>query len=167
MAQNLQNDFEVLALKLITKEALIKGLANGNKILVECSHHAILGILNHVCVPKLIGRLQTEMTNSKSTIVHAKMSQYLFVLVSLYPLEGVLDKNFHALETYILQCVSDANSEARLNGRKSYLIWNKLAPGSAETLFTQFDLQVQKAVIEEENRFTELEEFDIPTHEEK
>lgn len=93
LAQNLGNDFEVLALKLITKEALIKVLHSGNKMLAEFAHHAVLGILNHVCVPKLIQKLQSEMLNSKSPIVHAKLSQYLFVLVSIYPYEGVLDKN--------------------------------------------------------------------------
>ena len=93
LSQNLGNDFEVLALKLISKEALIKVLHSGNKTLGDVAHHAILSILNHVCVPKLIPRLQQEMINSKSTLVHAKMSQYLFVLVTLYPFEGVLDKN--------------------------------------------------------------------------
>jgi hypothetical protein len=53
----LGNDFEVLAHKLITKEALIKVLHSGNKMLSEFGHHSMLGILNHVCVPKLIQRL--------------------------------------------------------------------------------------------------------------
>lgn len=99
----------------------------------------MLGILNHVCVPKLIQRLQHEMNNSKSTTVHAKMSQYLFVLVSLYPFEGVLDKNSAHIDSFILQCVADANSEARLNGRKAYLIWSKLAPENSHSLFLRFD----------------------------
>lgn len=54
LAQNLGNDFEMLALKLITKDALLKVLHSGNKTLADLAHHAILSILNHVCVPKLI-----------------------------------------------------------------------------------------------------------------
>ena len=54
LAQCLGNDFENLALKLIRKDALIKVLHNGNKTLAEIGHFAVLGILNHVCVPKLI-----------------------------------------------------------------------------------------------------------------
>lgn len=54
LAQNLGNDFEILALKIITKEGLIKVLHSGNKTLAEQAHFAILSILNHVCVPKLI-----------------------------------------------------------------------------------------------------------------
>lgn len=131
----------MLALKLITKDALIKVLHSGNKMLAEFAHHAILGILNHVCVPKLIQRLQTEMLNSKSPVVHAKLSQYLFVLVSIYPFEGVLEKNIKIVDQYVLQCVADANSEARLNGRRSYLVWQRLAPENAQSLFSQFDYQ--------------------------
>ena len=102
LAQCLGNDFEVLAHKLITKEALIKVLHSGNKMLAEFAHHAMLGILNHVCVPKLISRLQTEMLGSKSTVVHAKMSQYLFVFVSMYPFEGVLDKHSSTVDTFVM-----------------------------------------------------------------
>ena len=49
-----------------------------------------------------------------------------------------------------------------MNGRKAYLIWSKLAPENAQSLFAQFDLQSQKAVHDEEQRFTELDEFDLP-----
>jgi hypothetical protein len=79
------------------------------------------------------------MVGSKSPAVHAKMSQYLFVLVSMYPFEGVLDKYATVVDTYVMQCVQDANSEARLNGRKSYFVWGKLAPDNAQSLFQRFD----------------------------
>jgi hypothetical protein len=58
LAANLGNDFEYLALKLITKESLIKVLHNGNKTLSDVAHQAILCILNNVCIPKIIQRLQ-------------------------------------------------------------------------------------------------------------
>ena len=38
LAQNLGNDFEFLALKLITKDALLKAIASGNKCLSDISH---------------------------------------------------------------------------------------------------------------------------------
>lgn len=94
---------------------------------------------------------------SKSTQFHQKMSQYLYVLVSLYPFEGVLDRHAQSIDQYIQQSVSDANSEARLNGRKSFLIWQKLAPDNAQSLFMQFDYQSQKAIIEEQEKFSEHE----------
>lgn len=92
----------MLGLKLITKEALIKVLHSGNKMLAEFAHHSILGILNHVCVPKLIQKLQVEMLNSKSPMVHGKFAAYLFVLVSIYPFEGVLERNIKAIDLYML-----------------------------------------------------------------
>ena len=54
-----------------------------------------------MCVPGLIARLQQEMKLSKSPVVHARMSQYIFVLVTLYPFEGVLDKNAEYVDLYI------------------------------------------------------------------
>ena len=41
------------------------------------------------------------MSGSKSTLVHAKMSQYLFVLVTIYPLEGVLDKQAPTIDQFV------------------------------------------------------------------
>lgn len=38
LAQNLGNDFEHLALKLITKEALLKVVYSGNKTLADIGH---------------------------------------------------------------------------------------------------------------------------------
>ena len=93
LAQNLGNDFEFLALKLITKDALLKAVSAANKCLSDISHQSILGILNHVCVPKLIPRMSAEISGSKSPLLKTKMSQYLFVLVTLYPFDGVLDRN--------------------------------------------------------------------------
>ena len=62
----------------------------------------------------------------------------------------------------MLQCVSDSNSESRLNGRKSFLVWQRLNPENAQSLFTQFDYQSQKAVMEEQDKFHELDELDLP-----
>lgn len=41
------------------------------------------------------------MINSKSTLAHAKMAQYILVLVSIYPFEGVLDRNAGVVDAYI------------------------------------------------------------------
>jgi len=99
----------------------------------------VLSILNHVCCPKLIPRLQTEMAASKAPTVHQKMSQYLLVLVTLYPYEGVLDKYADNVDKYLLQCVSNSNNEARSNGRKSFLVWQKIAPENAQSMFSMLD----------------------------
>ena len=85
------------------------------------------------------------------------MSQYLFVLVTIYPFDGVLDRNAPTIDAFIQLCVSDANSEARQHGRKSFLIWQKLAPENAQNLFSVLDYQAQKAIIEEQDRFGSMD----------
>lgn len=122
----------------------------------------MLTILNHVCVPKLIPRLSVETANNKSTAFHAKMSVYLFVLVTIYPFDGVLDRNATSIDSFIQLCVSDANSESRQNGRKAFLIWQKLAPENAQNLFSILDYQAQKAIIEEQDRFGAMDQFEEP-----
>lgn len=159
LAQCLGNDFEALALKLVQKDALMKVLHNGNKTLSEIGHNCVLCILNHVCVPKLIQVLPAEMASSKSPLVLAKLSQYLFVIVTLYPFENVLDRNGQHVDQYIKQCVANPNSEARQNGRKSFLIWQKLAPDNAQALFAVLDYGAQKAIVEEQDKFGELDEI--------
>ena len=62
-----------------------------------------------------------------------------------------------------MQCVQDANSEARLNGRKSYFVWSKLAPENAQSLFTRFDYQSQRALMDEQDKFGEPGDIDFPT----
>ena len=47
---------------------------------------------------------------------------YLYSLLCIL-LRGVLDKNSEFIDKFIEQAVSNANSETRLNGRKSFLVW--------------------------------------------
>jgi hypothetical protein len=57
-------------MKLISKDGLLKVLHNGNKTLADIGHNATLGIINHVCAPKIIARLPIEFAGSKSTLFH-------------------------------------------------------------------------------------------------
>jgi hypothetical protein len=52
MAQIMQDDFELLANKFISKDSLLKLLHNGNKVLAEIANQTIVAILNNVCAPK-------------------------------------------------------------------------------------------------------------------
>lgn len=158
LSQCLGNDFETLALKLINKDGLIKAISNANKTLADIGHQTMLNILNHVCVPKIISRMQVEMLNSKSPLTHSKLSMYLFVIVSIYPFEGVLDKNAAYIDKFLDQCIQNANVDARKYGRKSFLVWQKLAPNNAQAIFTNLDYQNQKAIIEEQDS----QQFDEP-----
>lgn len=52
MAQTMQNDFEQLSLKYVSKDSLLKLLHSGSKVLAEIGHSTILAILHNVCAPK-------------------------------------------------------------------------------------------------------------------
>ena len=125
----------------MTKDGIIKQISNANKTLSDVGHQTMLIILNHVCVPKLIPRMQQDMTLTKSVSVQCKMSQYLYVIISIYPFEGVLDRYATAIDTFLKQCIGNANVEARQNGRKSFFVWQRLAPENAQAVFTSLDYQ--------------------------
>lgn len=72
------------------------------------------------------------MKTSKNTWVHAKLAHYLLLMLKIYPYEGVMNKNIAVLDQYVQQSLTDANPEARLNGRRAFLVWQKLAPHDAD-----------------------------------
>lgn len=86
------------------------------------------------------------------------MAQYLFVIVTIYPFEGVLDRNGSHIEKYLKCCITNPNSEARANGRKAFLVWQRIASEGAQILFGQLDYAAQKAIIEEQDKFGGFDE---------
>mmetsp|Transcript_43444 Transcript_43444/g.41904 ORF Transcript_43444/g.41904 Transcript_43444/m.41904 type:complete len:90 (+) Transcript_43444:393-662(+) len=87
--------------KLISKDSLLKLLHSGTKVLAEIGFQTISFLLANVCSPKLIQRLQEEMKGSKNTWAHSKFGHFLFLILSLYPFEGVLDRFEPIIETYL------------------------------------------------------------------
>jgi hypothetical protein len=45
--------------------------------------------------------------------------------------------------------ITDANSEARMRGRRAFLSWYTQSPSSADNLYKILDFSVQKAIMEE------------------
>ena len=48
--------------------------------------------------------------------------------------------------------ITDANSEARMRGRRAFLSWYTQSPNSAENLYKILDYSVQKAIMEERDQ---------------
>ncbi|CDW90677.1 clip-associating protein [Stylonychia lemnae] len=153
MAQVLQDDFEGIANKLITKDSLIKLVHCGTKVLAEIGNQTIISILNYVCVPKVIQKFQEEMKTSKNTWAHAKISGYLFQIMQNYPFEQVILKQLHIIEPWMQQALSDANPEARQAGRKAFLLYEQYAPYEADQLYKMLDYQVQRAIYDDRTVF--------------
>jgi hypothetical protein len=45
--------------------------------------------------------------------------------------------------------LSDANPEARLNGKRAFLEWFKISPNTADNVFKMLDYTMQRAILEE------------------
>ena len=91
------------------------------------------------------------MKLSKSTQAHAKMAHFLLIILTIYPFEGVLDKNISFVEAFLQSALSDANSEARHKGRRAFLAWEKRCPRNASQMFQILDYSIQRAIIEEKD----------------
>lgn len=63
------------------------------------------------------------MRLSKNTWARSKLASILYLIISIYPYDGVLEKNITHIETFLTTSLSDANPEARLNGRRAFLTW--------------------------------------------
>lgn len=82
-----------------------------------------------------------DICSSKNGNLRARLSQYLMLIISEYPIE-VLDRNLAQVETYINHALSDANPEARLFARRAYLIWEQKHSHSARKISAMFDVSV-------------------------
>lgn len=49
------------------------------------------------------------------------------------------------------QCLTDANPEARQNGRRAFLLWQRISPCEAEQLYKGLDYAVQRAIQDEKD----------------
>jgi hypothetical protein len=91
------------------------------------------------------------MKTSKNTWAHSKFAYYLLLVLT----DGVqsqdifFEKNQTMIEGFLQQCLSDANPEARLNGKRAFLEWFKISPHTADNLFKMLDYTMQRAILEE------------------
>ena len=70
---------------------------------------------------RTIQKLVEEMKVSKNTWARAKMTHFLLIMVTIYPFEGILDRNINLIETFIQVALSDANSEARHKAKRTFI----------------------------------------------
>jgi hypothetical protein len=87
LTECMADGFEQIGFKLLGKDNLVKLLHNGNKMLSEIGNSVIICLLHNVCSPRYVEMLQKEMGATKSPLVHIKMAQYLYLILTLYPLD--------------------------------------------------------------------------------
>lgn len=69
LAEALGDEFELAAVRLLNKEALVKLMHSGKSVLAEYGFMSVVGILHSVCSSKILSRLAQEMTDSRSNSV--------------------------------------------------------------------------------------------------
>ena len=135
LAEALGDDFELAAVRLLNKEALVKLMHSGKSVLAEYGFMSVVGILHCVCSHKLLQRLASEMTESRSNSVQEKgAAVFLFLFLTLYPKDVIKSQASH-LSTYMKHCLENANVRCRETGRKAFLVWQHVDKHSANRVF--------------------------------
>ena len=60
-----------------------------------------------------------------------------------------IEKYIDVIESFLIFILSAASPEARAKGRKSFFLWEQIAPRQAENLYRVLDFPVQKAIADE------------------
>lgn len=58
-------------------------------MLAEIGHSTVICILHNIVSPRYIQLLQQEMNGTKSPLVHVKMAQYLYIILTVYPTDVI------------------------------------------------------------------------------
>ena len=101
LTEAMADGFEQIGYKLLGKDNLVKLLHNGNKMLCEIGNSVVICLLHNVCSPRYVELLQKEMSASRSPNVHIKMAQYLYLILTLYPLDVLNRVGSQVVNTYL------------------------------------------------------------------
>ena len=153
MAKSLGDNFEQVADRLVSPN-LLKLALNGNKVMAEAGHKAILIILQHVNSDKLLLRIINEIT-TKNPVLRSKCSIYLRSILSNYPIE-IVEKHTEHLENGLRIGLTDASAETRSVARESFVLYESLFPNRATKLYEKLSLPLQRAICETR------EQYEIP-----
>lgn len=125
LAEAMSIDFEAVGYKLIGKDHLSKLMHSGTKILAEIGASALISIVMNVHSVKIIQRLNTELSESRSQYVYAKAATVIMIIMQYYP-EDILEKLDEVLPQFLKSCLTNASPECRQIARKAFLIWQKI-----------------------------------------
>jgi len=133
--------------KIITKECLLKTVNSANRLTSEQGHACIATLLQEVRSPRIIPKIIEEST-SKNASLRQKIAEYIQIIITSYE-RHVIEKYQTILEGAITLAISDANKDVRQITRKTFQSYIELYPSKADKMLSNFDLSVQKALIDE------------------
>ncbi|XP_062969603.1 CLIP-associating protein 2 isoform X4 [Cynocephalus volans] len=117
---------------------------NSAKVMATSGCAAIRFIIRHTHVPRLIPLITSNCT-SKSVPVRRRSFEFLDLLLQEWQTHS-LERHAAVLVETIKKGIHDADAEARVEARKTYMGLRSHFPGEAETLYNSLEPSYQKSL---------------------
>ncbi|XP_074168784.1 CLIP-associating protein 2 isoform X25 [Rhinolophus sinicus] len=117
---------------------------NSAKVMATSGCAAIRFIIRHTHVPRLIPLITSNCT-SKSVPVRRRSFEFLDLLLQEWQTHS-LERHAAVLVETIKKGIHDADAEARVEARKTYMGLRNHFPGEAETLYNSLEPPYQKSL---------------------
>ncbi|XP_032766847.1 CLIP-associating protein 2 isoform X7 [Rattus rattus] len=117
---------------------------NSAKVMATSGCAAIRFIIRHTHVPQLIPLITSNCT-SKSVPVRRRSFEFLDLLLQEWQTHS-LERHAAVLVETIKKGIHDADAEARVEARKTYMGLRNHFPGEAETLYNSLEPSYQKSL---------------------
>ncbi|XP_021094421.1 CLIP-associating protein 2 isoform X8 [Heterocephalus glaber] len=117
---------------------------NSAKVMATSGCAAIRFIIRHTHVPRLIPLITSNCT-SKSVPVRRRSFEFLDLLLQEWQTHS-LERHATVLVETIKKGIHDADAEARVEARKTYMGLRNHFPGEAETLYNSLEPSYQKSL---------------------
>ncbi|KAM5233360.1 CLIP-associating protein 2 isoform 31-T31 [Hipposideros larvatus] len=117
---------------------------NSAKVMATSGCAAIRFIIRHTHVPRLIPLITSNCT-SKSVPVRRRSFEFLDLLLQEWQTHS-LERHAAVLVETIKKGIHDADAEARVEARKTYMGLRNHFPGEAETLYNSLEPSYQKSL---------------------
>ncbi|XP_060036507.1 CLIP-associating protein 2 isoform X27 [Erinaceus europaeus] len=117
---------------------------NSAKVMATSGCAAVRFIIRHTHVPRLIPLITSNCT-SKSVPVRRRSFEFLDLLLQEWQTHS-LERHAAVLVETIKKGIHDADAEARVEARKTYMGLRNHFPGEAETLYNSLEPSYQKSL---------------------
>ncbi|XP_038623163.1 CLIP-associating protein 2 isoform X34 [Tachyglossus aculeatus] len=117
---------------------------NSAKVMATSGCAAIRFIIRHTHVPRLIPLITSNCT-SKSVAVRRRSFEFLDLLLQEWQTHS-LERHAAVLVETIKKGIHDADAEARVEARKTYMGLRNHFPGEAETLYNSLEPSYQRSL---------------------
>ncbi|OBS81584.1 hypothetical protein A6R68_20209, partial [Neotoma lepida] len=141
-AKDLRSQFDHGAEAIVP--TLFNLVPNSAKVMATSGCAAIRFIIRHTHVPRLIPLITSNCT-SKSVPVRRRSFEFLDLLLQEWQTHS-LERHAAVLVETIKKGIHDADAEARVEARKTYMGLRNHFPGEAETLYNSLEPSYQKSL---------------------